>query len=77
MKVTSKGQITIPADLRDEYGFLPHSELKWERGKKGLILKKAKSSRRRGEGIIKHMKGSSTIKMKTDDIMRLTRGDND
>ncbi len=40
MKVTSKGQVTIPVNLRDEYGFLPHSDLIWERGKSGLILKK-------------------------------------
>lgn len=28
MNVTSKGQITIPANLRDEYGILPHSEVR-------------------------------------------------
>ena len=76
MKVTTKGQVTIPAKLRDEYGFLPHSDLVWKRSKKGLILTKAKTDSR-GKGLVEHLTGSATLKMKTDDIMRLTRGDND
>lgn len=76
MKVTSKGQVTIPVEFRNEYGFLPHSDLEWVRGKEGLILKRKESSHR-GEGLIMHIAGTATVKMNTDEIMRLTRGDND
>lgn len=77
MKITGKGQITIPANLRDEYGLLPNCEVEWVRRKEGLILKKTKRSHRRGNRLVMHMAGTATVKLKTDEIMRLTRGDND
>jgi len=27
MRVTSKGQVTIPQEIRDKYGFLPQTEV--------------------------------------------------
>jgi bifunctional DNA-binding transcriptional regulator/antitoxin component of YhaV-PrlF toxin-antitoxin module len=77
MKMTSKGQVTIPANLRAIYGLLPYAELEFIEGKEGLIIRKKEKESRRGKKLIQHMDGTSTVKMTTDEIMRLTRGDND
>jgi len=30
MRITSKGQVTIPADIREQAGLLPHTEVAFE-----------------------------------------------
>ena len=30
MRVTSKGQVTIPADIRERAGLLPHTEVEFD-----------------------------------------------
>jgi AbrB family looped-hinge helix DNA binding protein len=30
MRITSKGQVTIPADIREQAGLLPHTEVDFE-----------------------------------------------
>ena len=30
MRITSKGQVTIPADIRERAGLLPHTEVEFE-----------------------------------------------
>jgi AbrB family looped-hinge helix DNA binding protein len=77
MRITSKGQITIPAFLREQYGLLPHSEVEVVESEHGVLIRKRTSSYQRGEKLIQHMVGRSTVKMSTDEIMRLSRGDDD
>ena len=39
MRVTSKGQVTIPQEIRDKYGFLPQTEVTFvEEGARVLSL---------------------------------------
>jgi len=75
MKITSKGQVTIPADIRQKAGLLPDTEVEFrlERGK--VIIKKAAGPRRRGRRLLDAMRGKGTIRMTTDEIMALTRGE--
>ncbi len=75
MRVTEKGQVTIPLEIRERYGFLPHTEVE-DKGKmyfKLLITHNHKSTR--GKNIVAHLRGKATVKMTTEEIMRLTRGD--
>lgn len=30
MKITSRGQVTIPQAVRERLGLLPHTEMEWE-----------------------------------------------
>ncbi len=30
MQITSKGQVTIPKEIRDEFGLLPHTEIEFQ-----------------------------------------------
>ena len=76
MKITTKGQVTIPKEVRDRCGLLPHMEVEFQVGKNGtavLIPKKPSKSPlaswlRKARGIAK---GSFT----TDEVMSVTRGE--
>lgn len=74
MRVTSKGQVTIPQQLREQAGILPGSEVEFRLEKGQLVIHKKRSTGR-GEALIKLMTGAGDVKMTTDEILRLTRGD--
>ena len=73
MRVTSKGQVTIPIDIREKAGILPNMDVEFEIINDKVFLKKAKKQPKRGEELIKQMQGRGTVKMTTDEIMALTR----
>jgi AbrB family looped-hinge helix DNA binding protein len=76
MKLTSKGQVTIPLSLREKFGLLPATEVAFEESDGGVLIKPAIASRRRqAERWIRHARGSATTKLTADDIMKLTRGE--
>ena len=76
MKLTSKGQVTIPRALREEFGLLPDTEVTFEAAKDGVLVKPAARGRRqRLQAWIRRARGSATGKLSTDAILRLTRGD--
>ena len=74
MKITTRGQVTIPLNIREQLGLLPHSEVEFKvKGKKAYLHKISKRNTR-GQAIIQRLRGKGTIKMSTDQIMSLTRG---
>lgn len=75
MKITTKGQVTIPQQIRTRMGLLPHTEVDFEVQGEVVVLKKVKASRRRGRGLVEHMRGRGTVQMSTDEILALTRGE--
>jgi antitoxin PrlF len=77
MRITSKGQVTIPLELRVAFGLLPHTEVEFVRSKEGVLVKRKETNDQRGDTLIRHMTKSTTLKMTTDEIMELTRGDHD
>jgi AbrB family looped-hinge helix DNA binding protein len=75
MRITSKGQVTIPQAFRRKFGLLPETEVEFVAAGDGVKLRKTKNgSKSRGDMIVEHMRGRGTIKMSTDEIMALTRG---
>ncbi len=75
MRITSKGQVTIPKKWRERFGFWPGSEVDFIPEKDGLKIVKKKTIPGRGELLIRHMRGRGTVKLSTDEIMALTRGE--
>lgn len=43
MRITSKGQITVPKALRERFGITPHSELEFKEDRGRLVLVKMES----------------------------------
>ena len=75
MKITSKGQVTIPQDVRERHGLLPGTEVRFVDDGKTVRLVKAKGGQRRGRALIERMRGRASTRLTTDEIMALTRGD--
>lgn len=74
MKVTSKGQVTIPQTVREQLGILPGTEVEFKVEGKTATMKPITNARSRGRRIIEHLRGRGTVRMTTDEIMALTRG---
>jgi antitoxin PrlF len=75
MRITSKGQVTIPQDIRERYGLLPNTEVEFVVEGETVILCKAKGENHRMRSWLDQVRGSADIKMTTDEIMALTRGE--
>jgi len=75
MRVTEKGQITIPKELRDALGIGTGTEVEFERRKDVIVVRKAKTATGRGVRLAERMRGRGDVEMTTDEIMALTRAD--
>lgn len=76
MRITSKGQVTIPQALRTQYGLLPETEVAFVAdGDSVRILKVDSHKPDRADRALGLLKGSAETQLTTDQIMELTRGD--
>jgi AbrB family looped-hinge helix DNA binding protein len=77
MRITSKGQVTIPQAIREKLGLLPDTEVEFEIIGKGVRITRARRKKRQGRGelLVARMRGRGDIKLTTDEIMALTRGE--
>ena len=76
MRITSKGQVTIPADIRERAGLLPETEVDFEFDGKVVWIMPAAARLKTGRGdrLVAHLRRSKgDIAMTTDEIMALTR----
>jgi len=75
MKITDKGQVTIPIRIRRKMGLLPNTEVEFVVKGDRVLLQKAGTEKRRGRNIVESLRGRATRRMTTDEIMALTRGE--
>ena len=73
MRITSKGRGTIPAEIRENAGLLPETEVEIVMRGGTVILRKAEKPGRRGKRLVGLMCGKASRRMTTDKIMALTR----
>ena len=74
MRVTTKGQVTIPQHIREKLGILPATEIEFvEEKDRVYIVKKEDPGNRNNK--FRRMRGVATVRMSTDEIMALTRKD--
>lgn len=75
-RVTTKGQVTIPKTIRDQLGLLPGAEVEFIPDEGEVRVRKSRTSRRRGEEIVRHLQeAGKNYTMTTEEVMRLTRGE--
>ncbi len=74
MTITSKGQVTIPIEIREKLGLHSGTEVEFEILGEAVRIKKARGRPSRGEALVSRLRGKGTVKMSTDEIMALTRG---
>lgn len=78
MRITSKGQVTIPQDIREQMGLLPETEVEFIVEGDAVRIIKAAAARRqsRGDRAVELLRRHpATVNLSTDEIMRLTRGE--
>lgn len=75
MRISTKGQVTIPQAIREKLGLLPETEVEFTMMDDAVILRKVSGRKSRGRTLVEHMRGRARGGMTTDEIMALTRGD--
>ena len=77
MRITTKGQVMIPQEIREELGLLPNTEVTFDIVDGEARLRKALrgSKLSRGDGAIGHIRSvRPSNRLTTDEIMALMRG---
>jgi AbrB family looped-hinge helix DNA binding protein len=78
MRITSKGQVTIPQAIREAAGFLPNTEVEFEVDGPTVRIVKASQAKKltRGQLAVELLRRSRPqTRWTTDQIMALTRGE--
>jgi AbrB family looped-hinge helix DNA binding protein len=72
MRVTTKGQVTIPQHIREKLGIVPATDIEFVEEKDRVYIVKKKGPGNRNNKFRK-LRGVATVRMTTDEIMALTR----
>ena len=77
MRITSKGQVTIPIAIREKAGLMPNTEVDFDFDGKFVRIRRARKKKglSRGERLIARVRRGGDVPMTTDEIMALTRGE--
>ena len=72
---SSKGRVTIPQHTRERLGIRPHSEVDFVVKDEDVVLVKIRDADR--EDVFERVRGIATVDLRTDEIMALTRDEDD
>lgn len=76
MRMTPKGQVTIPVEIREKLGLLPRCEVEFEVVGNAVRIRRARARPKasRGRSMIEQLRGKGSVRMSTEEILALTRG---
>lgn len=75
MRLNSKDQVTIPAELREKYGLREGDEVDVMESGDMLRIVPRQSGLSRGQRAVGRLRGTATTTISTDEIMALLRDD--
>jgi AbrB family looped-hinge helix DNA binding protein len=75
VRVTSKGQVTIPKRVRDRLSINPGSKVDFEVAEDGRAFLRKVGTRTVKPSRFERMRGTATSGLTTDEIMALIRGE--
>jgi AbrB family looped-hinge helix DNA binding protein len=75
MRLTTKGQVTIPLEIREKLGLFPLTEVEFDIVGNSVRMRKKKGAKTRGQRMLEAMRKAPKPTMSTDEIMALTRGE--
>ena len=73
-RLTSKGQVTIPKPIRDRLRLKPGMAVEFSLADDGRIVL-SRADGRTPLSRFERLRGTATVKLTTDEIMAMTRGD--
>lgn len=74
MRMTAKGQVTIPFELRERFGLGPGVEVEVVAGEHGAVVRPAGGATR-GERLVAQLLDQADGELSADEVLRLTRWD--
>jgi AbrB family looped-hinge helix DNA binding protein len=75
MRINSKGQVTIPARLREKYNLHEGDEVDVIEVGDTLQIVRRSGRETRGQRLVRRLRGAGSGTMSTSEIMQLIRGD--
>lgn len=76
MRITAKGQVTIPAEIRARAGLLPGTDVEFliEDGVVRIVARRPSvQPGTRGRKVLRSLRGATKVRRTTDEIMAITR----
>jgi AbrB family looped-hinge helix DNA binding protein len=78
VQISTKGQVTIPQEIRNRLGLLPNTKVEFEMAGDHALIRKARhqpGESARGRLALEVLRGTADTRMTTDEILALTRGE--
>jgi AbrB family looped-hinge helix DNA binding protein len=77
MRITSKGQVTIPQEIREKHGLLPNTEVDFvvERGR--VFLKPRKGRTTKADRLMEHLRNAPKMRMSSKELLAILRDEPD
>ncbi|MHB8253781.1 MAG: AbrB/MazE/SpoVT family DNA-binding domain-containing protein [Acidiferrobacter sp.] len=74
--LTSKGQVTIPKQIRDALNLVPGCTVDFDVNREGdVVIRKVGARPSRKPDRFEHARGKADVKWRTDDLMAMLRGE--
>ena len=74
-RLTSKGQVTIPIEVREQLGLTAGMLVEIDVRGDTAVIRKLPEGQDRGRRIVESLRGRGEKRYTTDELMRLTRGE--
>ena len=75
MRLTNKGQVTIPVAVRRQLGLRPGDDVEIEVDGGSARIRRSAAGPSRGRRIVDNLRGRGDVPLSTDEVMALTRGE--
>ena len=69
MRITEKGQVTIPKPIRERYGLYPGTEIRFIEREHRVVVEKSQTA-----DVWGRYRGFLKLRKRTDEVLRLLRG---
>jgi AbrB family looped-hinge helix DNA binding protein len=73
VRLNTKGQVTIPAWIRDKYHLNPGDEVEVVENGNTLVIVRSTGAQSAGQRLVQSMRGRGSTSMSTDELMGLLR----
>jgi len=78
MRITSKGQVTIPQEIRERLGLLPNTDVEFAVERGAAVIRPKRGAPTRAERIVDHLKThGAKMRLSSRDLLKMLREEPD